>query len=77
MSYPTVCANPTPQCPTACRFAKPVTLHPLVYVVRGRPGPLDRPALPSGHPDTWGAITHGTVLDQSIYPFPIFLDLPQ
>lgn len=52
-------------------------VQPTVYVVRGRPGPLDRPALPSGHPESWGAITQGTVLDQAIYPFPIFWDLPQ
>jgi hypothetical protein len=51
--------------------------QPLIYVVRGRPGPLDRPALPSGHPVTWGGITQGTVLDQSIYPFPVYLELPQ
>ena len=52
-------------------------VQPTVYVVRGRPGPLDRPALPSGHPESWGAITHGTLLDQAVYPFPIFWDLPQ
>ena len=43
-----------------------------VYVVRGRPGQNDRPALPAGHPVTWGAITDGTVLDEAIYPFPVF-----
>jgi hypothetical protein len=48
---------------------------PLIYVVRGRRGPGDRPALPSGHPESWGAITDGTVLDHAPYPFPIFLDL--
>ncbi len=42
------------------------------YVVRGRPGQGDRPALPSGHPITWGAITTGTVLDCAVYPFPVF-----
>ena len=51
--------------------------QPTVYFVRGRPGPLDRPALPSGHPESWGVITQGTILDQSIYPFPVFSDLPQ
>ena len=43
-----------------------------VYVVRGRPGQNDRPALPAGHPTTWGAITDGTVLDDATYPFPVF-----
>jgi hypothetical protein len=44
----------------------------IVYVVRGRPGQNDRPALPAGHPISWGAITEGTVLDCSQYPFPVF-----
>lgn len=46
------------------------------YVIRGRPGRYDRPALPAGHPDTWGAITRGTVLEGSAYPFPVFEDFP-
>ncbi len=62
---------------TASAAAYPAGDQPLIYVVRGRPGPLDRSALPSGHPESWGAITDGTVLDQSVYPFPIFLDLPR
>ncbi len=45
----------------------------VVYVVRGRPGQNDRPALPAGHPVSWGAITNGTVLDCAEYPFPVFL----
>ena len=45
----------------------------VVYVVRGRPGQNDRPALPAGHPVTWGAITEGTVLDHALYPFPVFV----
>ena len=44
------------------------------YVIRGRPGHADRPALPAGHPITWGAITDGTVLDCAKYPFPVFLN---
>lgn len=44
--------------------------------VRGRPGASDRPALPSGHPVTWGAITDGTVLDGAVYPYPVFLSAP-
>ena len=45
---------------------------PVIYVVRGRPGPLDRPPMPSGHPVSWGAITDGTMLEQAVYPFPVF-----
>ena len=33
----------------------------------------DRPAKPAGHPDTWGLITMGTVLEGAPYPFPVFL----
>lgn len=44
----------------------------IIYVVRGRPGQNDRPALPAGHPVSWGAITDGTVLDRAKYPFPVF-----
>lgn len=51
--------------------AEPVQ-RPVIYTIRGRPGPLDRPALPSGHPESWGVITAGTVLDQAKYPWPIF-----
>ena len=29
-----------------------------------------REALPAGHPDSWGAITAGTLLDGSAYPWP-------
>ncbi len=46
----------------------------VIYVVRGRPGQNDRPALPAGHPVTWGAITEGTVLQSAEYPFPVFLN---
>lgn len=51
----------------------PARLRRVVHVVRGRPGPDDRPALPSGHPDTWGLITAGTCIEGSAYPFPVFL----
>jgi len=33
----------------------------------------DRPARPAGHPQTWGMITDGTVLEGEAYPFPVFL----
>jgi hypothetical protein len=33
---------------------------------------LDRPPRPPGHPDSWGLITAGTVLEGSAYPFPVF-----
>lgn len=49
------------------------TLRRVVHVVRGRPGPDDRPALPSGHPDSWGLITAGTCIEGAAYPFPIFV----
>jgi len=58
-------------------FATPPGPSPVVYVVRGRPGPLDRPALPPGSPESWGAITEGTLLDHSAYPFPIFPPHPR
>lgn len=62
----------------ACE-AQPAVEYPVgqrsgpLFVIRGRPGALDRPPLPAGHPVSWGAITDGTVLDQSCYPFPVFL----
>ena len=46
----------------------------IIYVVRGRPGQNDRPALPPGHPISWGAITEGTVLEHATYPFPVFVN---
>lgn len=49
------------------------TLRRVVHVVRGRPGPDDRPALPSGHPDSWGLITAGTCIEGAPYPFPVFI----
>jgi hypothetical protein len=51
----------------------PSSLRRVVHVVRGRPGPDDRPALPSGHPDTWGLITAGTCIEGAPYPFPVFV----
>ncbi len=71
------CTLPQPQSAAVGSLPGPAPLPSVTYVVRGRPGPLDRPAMPSGHPETWGAITQGTLLDQSVYPFPIFLDLPR
>jgi hypothetical protein len=35
--------------------------------------PRDRPARPAGHPQTWGLITDGTVLDGERYPYPVFI----
>ena len=75
MADATLSAHALQQCTPS--NPQPAAPQVLVYVVRGRPGPTDRPALPSGHPESWGAITRGTVLDQSIYPFPVFMDLPQ
>ncbi len=59
--------------PAPCRPAAPRPASPrVVFVVRGRPGPADRPALPPGSPESWGAITENTVLHDAAYPFPIF-----
>jgi hypothetical protein len=33
----------------------------------------DRPTLPPGHPESWGLITAGTVLEGDAYPYPVFL----
>ena len=33
---------------------------------------VDRPALPSGHPSSWQAITNNSPLEGEPYPFPIF-----
>ena len=70
-------ANPHTQAVADRQISGSTASQSPIFVVRGRPGPLDRPALPSGHPESWGAITNGTVLDHSAYPFPVFLDLPQ
>ena len=43
-----------------------------VLRVRGRPSLEDRPALPAGHPLSWGLLTNGTVLDGAEYPYPVF-----
>jgi hypothetical protein len=31
----------------------------------------ERPALPPGHPETWGSITRGTMLEGMPYPIPM------
>ena len=31
----------------------------------------ERPPLPPGHPETWGAIIKGTSLEGELYPFPV------
>ena len=33
----------------------------------------DRPPRAAGHPDSWGLITAGTVLEGQAYPYPVFL----
>ena len=33
---------------------------------------VDRRPRPAGHPDSWGAITRGTVLEGEAYPYPVF-----
>ncbi len=43
-------------------------------LARPRPSPEDpnRPALPAGHPHSWGALVAGTLLDGVPYPAPVF-----
>ena len=46
--------------------------------LRPRPAPVaeesrDRPARQAGHPETWGLLTAGTVLEGEAYPYPVFL----
>jgi hypothetical protein len=33
----------------------------------------DRPPRQAGHPQTWGLLTAGTLLDGEAYPYPVFL----
>lgn len=42
------------------------------------PPPEDpaRNSLPPGHPRSWGAITFGTVLENTPYPLPVFIRHP-
>lgn len=47
---------------------------PVIYVVRGRPGQNDRPALSAGHPISWELLTAGTVIDGAKYPHPVYLN---
>lgn len=44
----------------------------IAAVTKPAPLRLDRPALPSGHPVSWGTITRGTPLDGAPYPYPVF-----
>jgi hypothetical protein len=32
----------------------------------------ERPPLPAGHPHCWVVLTEGTVLEGSVYPYPVF-----
>ncbi len=52
---------------------RPLTRPFVPPLPRLVPERMDRPALPAGHPITWGAITDGTPLDGSRYPYPVFL----
>ncbi len=69
-----------------CDIARELELGRYTVVERGRrlgarraPRPRlivedrDRPPRPAGHPDSWGLITAGTVLDGQAYPYPVFL----
>jgi len=33
----------------------------------------DRPSRQAGHPETWGLLTTGTLLEGEAYPYPVFL----
>jgi hypothetical protein len=44
----------------------------VVYRICGRPGQNDRPALPAGHPVSWGLLVNGTTLHGARYPYPVF-----
>ena len=67
---PHLLACPLP--PKHAAFAAAPSPRRVVFVVRGRPGPGDRPALPPGSPESWGAITDNTVLHHAAYPFPVY-----
>ena len=70
---PPKCAVAETAKPFAAEFAAAAPApRRVVFVVRGRPGPTDRPALPPGSPESWGAITENTVLHQAPYPFPVY-----
>ena len=43
-----------------------------LHRVCGRPGQDERPALPAGHPISWGLITRNTLLEDAEYPYPVF-----
>ncbi len=73
LAYPAFARPGVPAAALAPRPAVPSPAVPrMVFVVRGRPGASDRPALPPGSPESWGAITENTVLHDAAYPFPIF-----
>ncbi len=42
-------------------------------VRRAEPEDPGRPPRPPGHPETWGLLTRGTLLEGTPYPFPVFL----
>jgi peptidoglycan/xylan/chitin deacetylase (PgdA/CDA1 family) len=46
-----------------------------IHVAPPPPDPA-REALPAGHPLTWGAITAGTLLEATAYPWPPLPPLP-
>jgi hypothetical protein len=46
-----------------------MTRHPELF---GRATKTDRAPLPAGHPDAWGLLTKGTLLDGSPYDHPTF-----
>jgi hypothetical protein len=49
--------------------ARKMPAAPVLPVIEDR----DRPPRGAGHPDSWGLITAGTVLEGLAYPYPVFL----
>lgn len=50
----------------------PLTEEPLAEEPLTEEPLAEREPLPAGHPDSWGAITAGTLLDGTPYPLPFF-----
>ena len=59
--------------PSALSQPREIALLSLTFhKVCGRPSQNDRPALPAGHPVSWGLLTRGTILEDAEYPYPVF-----
>jgi hypothetical protein len=72
--------------PAVTRRGRDLGRHRFTVIERGRrigarrpppefqppPPDLSRPPLPAGHPQSWEALTVGTVLEGTDYPLPVF-----